>query len=301
MRKILVTGGTVFVSKAVAEYFVKKGDAVTVLNRGSRAQVCGVELLKADRNQLGEVLKGKHFDAVLDVTAYNGDDVNHLLDSGVTFEDYVLISSSAVYPESGKQPFSETEPVGENQFWAAYGTGKIAAEKALLDRVPQAYCLRPPYLYGPYNNVYREAFVFDCAMEDRPFYLPKDGGMKLQFFHVVDLCRLIDRILETRPRQHILNVGNREQISVREWVELCYEIAGNKPEFVEVYQETQQRNYFSFYEYEYCLDVSRQAAILPETKKLTEGLTEAFAWYREHAGEVNKKPYFEYIDNVLQK
>ena len=34
------------------------------------------------------------------------------------------------------------------------------------------------------NNVYREAFVFDCALADRKFYLPKDGSMKLQFFHV---------------------------------------------------------------------------------------------------------------------
>ena len=46
------------------------------------------------------------------------------------------------------------------------------------------HILRPPYLYEPMNNVYREAFVFDCALADRKFYLPKDGSMKLQFFHV---------------------------------------------------------------------------------------------------------------------
>ena len=32
------------------------------------------------------------------------------------------------------------------------------------------------------HNVYREAFVFECALADRKFYLPKDGEMKLQFF-----------------------------------------------------------------------------------------------------------------------
>ena len=38
MRKILVTGGTNFVSRFTAEYFVKNGDEVYVLNRGrSRA------------------------------------------------------------------------------------------------------------------------------------------------------------------------------------------------------------------------------------------------------------------------
>lgn len=33
MKKILVTGGTVFVSKYIAEYYVKSGNEVYVLNR----------------------------------------------------------------------------------------------------------------------------------------------------------------------------------------------------------------------------------------------------------------------------
>lgn len=94
----------------------------------------------------------------------------------------ILISSSAVYPE-------------------------------------YALILRPPYLYGEMNNVYREAFVFDCALADRKFYLPKDGDMKLQFFHIHDLCRFIDVLLKVKPSQHIFNVGNKEVISIRKWVE----------------------------------------------------------------------------------
>lgn len=38
MRKILITGGTNFVSRYVAEHFVRNGDDVTVINRGSRPQ-----------------------------------------------------------------------------------------------------------------------------------------------------------------------------------------------------------------------------------------------------------------------
>ena len=112
-----------------------------------------------------------------------------------------MISSSAVYPEYEKQPFTEETPVGENKFWGSYGTGKIEAERALQERDPKAYILRPPYLYGPLNNVYREAFVFDCAMAKRPFFLPGDGEMKLQFFHVNDLCRFMDILMEKTPGQ----------------------------------------------------------------------------------------------------
>ena len=64
-KKILVTGGTVFVSKYVAEYFVKKGYDVYVLNRNTHEQCAGVTLIEADRNQLGDALKGYHFDSVL--------------------------------------------------------------------------------------------------------------------------------------------------------------------------------------------------------------------------------------------
>lgn len=69
-----------------------------------------------------------------------------------------MISSSAVYPEYGSQPFKENSVLAKNKFWGKYGTDKIAAEKTLMQRVSDAYILRPPYLYGPMNNVYRETF-----------------------------------------------------------------------------------------------------------------------------------------------
>ena len=196
MKKVLVTGGTVFVSKYAAQYFVDKGYEVYVLNRNTKPQVENVKLIEADRHAIGDKLKEIHFDLVLDVTAYNEADITDLVSALDSFDTYIMISSSAVYPDTGIQPFKEDTELAENKFWGFYGTDKIAAEKKLLELVPDAYVLRPPYLYGPLNNVYREAFVFECAMKDRPFYLPKGGGMKMQFFHVEDLCRFIECIWE---------------------------------------------------------------------------------------------------------
>ena len=299
MKKLLVTGGTVFVSRYTAEYFVKKGYDVFVLNRNSRSQAEGVTLIEADRKNLKDVLRNYHFVAILDITAYTSSDVNALLDAVGSFDDYILISSSAVYPEDCAQPFKEEAEVGRNKFWGKYGTDKIEAEDTLKKRVSHAYILRPPYLYGPMNNVYREAFVFDCALENRKFYLPKDGEMKLQFFHVKDLCRFIDIILEKKPKQHIFNVGNKEAISVKDWVTLCYQAMGKEVEFVNVYQDIQQRNYFSFYDYEYYLDVQKQCEIMPETEGLETGLKEALEWYLKNPEKVNKKPYLAFIDQKL--
>lgn len=296
--KLLVTGGTVFVSRYIAEYFVARGMEVHVLNRNTRPQPQGVHLIQADRRQLGETLRHMHFDAVID-TAYNADDVNALLDALGGCRDYVLISSSAVYPEDEKQPFREDARLGVNRYWGKYGTDKIAAEQALLQRMPDAYVIRPPYLYGPMNNVYREAFVFECAMKDRPFYLPGDGGMRLQFFHIDDLCRLIAALLDKHPEQHVFNAGNSEAVTIRDWAELCYEAAGKNARFISVEKDVEQRSYFSFYDYEYRLDVSRQDALLGDVKPLRDGLREAFEWYANNAEQVNRKDYLAYIDANL--
>ena len=295
MKTVLVTGGTVFVSRYVAEYYAAKGYDVFVLNRNTRKQSAGVKLIQADRHDLGDALCRLRFDVVID-TAYTARDVESLLDALGSYGAYILISSSAVYPEYAPQPFTEETPLGANRYWGKYGTDKIEAEQALLARSPGAYILRPPYLYGQMNNVYREAFVFDCALAGRRFYLPGDGEMKLQFFHVDDLCRFIDVLLRRRPDRHIFNVGNRDAVSARQWVELCYCAAGKQAELVHVYDEVEQRDYFSFYGYEYYLDVTKQYELLDDVKPLEAGLREALDWYRDNPGEVNKKPYLEYID-----
>ena len=301
MKKILVTGGTTFVSMYVAEYFVNAGYEVYVLNRNTKPQVQGVKLIEGDRHKLNGILKDFSFDVVADITAYNEKDIVDFVKELGSFGHYIMISSSAVYPEYGIQPFLEESEKSANKFLGAYGTDKIAAEKALLERVKDAYILRPPYLYGPMNNVYREAFVFDCALADRKFYLPKDGEMKLQFFHVKDLCKLMEVIINEQPEDHILNVGNVEAISIKEWVTKCYECLGKTPTFVNVYEDIEQRNYFCFYNYEYYLDVSRQSKIYPKTISLEEGLKDSAEWYLKNSADVRKKPFFEFIDEKLVK
>lgn len=297
--RLLITGGTTFVSKYVAQYFVKKNYDVFVLNRNTKPQVPGVTLIEGDKHSLGDKLKSIHFDAVLDITSYNKTDITDLISALGSFDQYIMISSSAVYPEYGVQPFEENSLKAVNKFWGKYGTDKIEAEEELIKLVPDAYILRPPYLYGPMNNVYREAFVFDCAMNDRKFYLPSDGSMKLQFFHVEDLCRLMEKILKEKIEEHIMNVGNKEAVTIKEWVTLCYGALGKTPEFVSVSEDIEQRNYFSFYNYEYYLDVTKQTWFYPETISLETGLKESFDWYKDNMNEVNKKPFFEYIDDNL--
>ncbi len=65
MKRILITGGTVFVSKYVAKYFESKDFEVYVLNRGTKNQIENVKLICEDRKNLGNSIRNYFFDAVL--------------------------------------------------------------------------------------------------------------------------------------------------------------------------------------------------------------------------------------------
>ncbi len=300
MKKMLVTGGTVFVSKYIASYFAHLGFDVFVLNRNTRPQPEHSTLIQADRHNLGSALNGHSFDIVID-TAYTKEEMQNLLDALAAEKSpmYVFISSSAVYPETLPQPFKESALTGKNSIWKDYGTHKIEAEEYLFSRMKDAYILRPPYLYGPMNNLYREAFVFECAEKGRTFYLPKDGSLQLQFLYIEDLCRIIQTILDTRPQQHILNVGNSESVLARDWVRLCYEAVGVPLNVQNVTAAIEQRNFFPFYDYEYKLDVTLQQAQLSHTTSLKDGLAQSYNWYRQHKDAIVRKDFIAYIDSHL--
>ncbi len=285
-------------TRFIAQYFTSKGEEVYVLNRNTKPQPDGVTLIEKDRHDIGDALKDIHFDLVID-NGYTKEDVADLLDALGSFDDYVLISSSAVYPDNLPQPFTEETTVGENKFWGIYGTNKIEAEKYLQANRPDAYIVRPPYLYGPMNNVYRESFVFDCAKEGREFLLPGNGDLKLQFFHVEDLCRVIDEIIKVKPDTHIFNVGNKEQVTVKEWVTMCYQTAGKEPTFRNVNEDIHIRKYFCFSDYEYYLDVTKQEKLIKVTKSFEEGLKESFEWYKDNEDKVNKRDYLHFLKNYL--
>lgn len=299
MKKLLVTGGTMFVSRFTADYFANRDYEVYVLNRNTREQLENVNLICADRNDLKDVLKPYHFDAVLDICGYDKKDMENLLSALNPVNDYIFVSTSAVYPGTNTQPFREEQPSDGNPLWGTYGSDKHEAEQVLFTRYPKAYVLRPAYFYGPGENFYREPFVFDCALQNRKFYIPGDGSMKLQFFHVEDLCKIIEAILETHPQEHIYNLGNKDVVDINTFVELCYKVAGKPLEKVYVTNGTSQRKYFSFGDYEYILDVEKQTKLLPETKNLEIGLKESFDWYINHPQEVEKTDYISFIDEFL--
>ncbi len=297
--KILVIGGTVFASRYTAEFFIENEYEVYVLNRGSMPQSEGVKHIKADRYNMGDSLRDYDFDAVIAVSLYDEKDTTSLISALGDVKHFIFVSSSAVYPETLPHPFCENQPCGRNKYWGDYGTNKIAAERLILSAFPQAYIIRPPYLCGKMNNLYREAFVFECAENDRPFYIPKDGSLPLQFFDIEDMCRFMELLIRKQPTQHIFNVGNPETVTVKEWVNLCYDVLNKKPQLIYISRDINQRDYFPFLDYEYRLDVTEMLNLMPNLKPLEQSLRESYEWYRDNRELIRRKPLIEFIDEKL--
>ena len=156
MPSTLIIGGTRNLGPDLVSAMLARGDAVTVLNRGITTDPLphNVTRLKADRSDpraLGQALKGRSFELVVDTTLYNGPDasatIELLLDQ---VGRYVFWSTGQVYlvrtglrPEArgGPSGFSESdydgpimpepEPGSYDHGQWAYGVLKRAAEDAL--------------------------------------------------------------------------------------------------------------------------------------------------------------------------
>jgi nucleoside-diphosphate-sugar epimerase len=95
--------------------------------------------------------------------------------------------------------------------------------------------LRPPYIYGPGNPFYREAFFWDRLRDNRPIILPGDGRRLMQFAYVHDLVEACMKTIEvSHATGNAFNVANPRPITQFELVQALADAAGKTPHFVRI-------------------------------------------------------------------
>lgn len=314
--KILVFGGTVFVSWYIVKRLVEEGNEVITLNRGSKKGMYGTKVKEvyADRHnfkELNEALKQVDFDYVIDVSGYNEEDLRLSYEAikGRNIKGYIFISSSAVYEESEILPITEEFPKGINQYWGSYGTNKLKAEEFLKSKFIEDgfpfVSLRPPYLYGEGNNVYRESFIFDRLKDGKPIIIPNQGKTLIHFMHIEDLYRTIEKIIDKEIKGEIYNVGNSEGITFKGWVNKCIEAFGKKAKVVNfdyLRHGYNVRDFFPFHDYQYYLATEKVTEIYKPKISIEEGLKRALEWYLDNEEKVMKRnAYSENCDTIAEK
>ena len=232
--RVLVVGGTEFISLHLVRALLRDGHRVVVLNRGRQPERLppGVERVVADRKDhaaLRAVLAGQRFDGLVDVTyaPTTGEDVAALLDAPAAAGHAILVSTARVYDHARPIPYDEDTP--RSLYWGEYAKNKIAGEDVLFARHHERglpiTVVRPTHVYGPLNTRNNETFFFDRLARGRPVLVPGDGGWLRQFGHVEDLADAMAAMLGDRAAfGRAYNVMGDESLTQVGFVELIADV-----------------------------------------------------------------------------
>lgn len=322
MTRSLVIGGTLFIGRALVRRLVERGDEVTLLHRGRSNPFAGkTDEIHCDRNDIAgmkKALAGRAFDVVYDnVYDWQRGTTAEQVEAAVTavakgLRRYVFVSSVAVYRPG--ENLSEDAPLIAADEPEDYPRNKANTERMLFRLHAEtgfpAVTLRPPYVYGPENPFYREAFFWDRLLDGRPILVPGDGSREMQFVLADDLARAAIAAADTDASNgRAYNVCNDRTVTQNELVEALARAAGRKARTVHLPRERLLEMggglfappyYFAQYfdMSPIAQDNSRARRELGfEPTEFEVGLAQAFDWYRKR-GDKQAQDY-SWEDGVL--
>jgi nucleoside-diphosphate-sugar epimerase len=229
--RVLVIGGTEFISLHLVQSLLRERHEVVVLNRGRRPERApkGVRTIVCDRKDaaaLARALAGERFDGLVDITyaPTTGEDVEALLAAlAGRVAHAIFVSTGRVHDHAAPMPLSEDTP--RTLYWGEYAKLKIAGEDAYMRSGIPATVVRPTHVYGPLNTRNNETFFFDRLLRGRPILVPGDGGWLRQFGHVEDLADAMAAMLgDRRAVGQAYNVTGEEAITQLGFVDLMAEV-----------------------------------------------------------------------------
>lgn len=247
--QILVIGGTQFMGRGIVEQLVERGHDVAVLHRRDHHDLGpDVRNLQADRGDLATVsarLRAERFDVVFDM-AYDwesGTPATHVeaaaRSCGDRLQRYVFMSSIAAYGPGFDH--RESAPLVPDDFPNPYAAHKASAERLLFGMHEASgfpvVTVRPPFVHGPRQPLYREPFFWDRLLDGRPIVLPNGGAQPMQWAFVGDVVEACVRTIEVPEASgEAFNVAHAPT-SQREFVEALGRVAGVEPTFVSMPRE----------------------------------------------------------------
>lgn len=230
--RVLVLGGTVFLSAAVARAHLDQGHDVTCVSRSSSGSVpAGARGVVADRARGLDAyrdVRGR-WDAVVDV-ASDPRFVRDALDAlSAEARYWTYVSSCSVYVDQntpdGDESRATCEPLarGATPSPETYGAAKAASEAACRDvRGEGVFIVRPGLIVGPGDPSDRGGYWPARFVRDTtPVLVPRAQGLFVQMVHVDDLAQWIARgarrgvtgtmnaVGDARPLSEVLEVTRR--------------------------------------------------------------------------------------------
>jgi 2'-hydroxyisoflavone reductase len=202
--RILVLGGTVFLSRAVANAAMARGHDVTCAARGVSGKVPdGATLVRWDRaDAVPSELASAAFDAVVDVSRTP----SHVRSAVAAFPDahWTFVSTINVYADvatPGGTPDTlpllhpietDEDPDGSPE---TYGAMKVACENTVRAGTATSFVVRPGLIVGPEDVMgrftYWPARFAQAAEDGLPVLVPEPVDEEVQIIDVRDLAEWI--------------------------------------------------------------------------------------------------------------
>ncbi|HYO80439.1 MAG TPA: SDR family oxidoreductase [Bryobacteraceae bacterium] len=305
---VLVIGGTLFIGRNLVAALLKAGHEVTIVHRKPGHDLGRkVREIVADRNDpegFKASIAGLRFDAVYD-NVYDwqrGTTAGQVECTARAFEGrvqrYIFMSSVAAYGDGLNH--HEGDALAPDNHPDPYVRNKAMSERSLF-RMHQrnsfpVVTMRPPYIYGPGNPYYREAFFWDRLRDHRPIILPGDGRRLMQFIHIRDLVECcIAALTEPHAPGHAFNIANARPITQLEVVQLLAQVCGKPIELVRIPRSRilelgghpigPKNLYFAqYFDMPPITMINTKATRVLKLKPtdFAEGLRETYRWYQRH-------------------
>ncbi len=212
---LLIFGGTKFVGRHITTGALERGHRVTLFNRGkTNADLFPeAEKISGDRDGGLDALRGRTWDAVIDVNGYLPRLVNA---SAQMFQGaaahYVYISTLSVYADFSRDGQTEDAPLATIQDPTVevideetYGALKALCERAVSEHFPnRATMLRLGYVVGPHDHTDRWTYWVRRASQGGEMLVPGTSGLPVQFIDARDVAAFALHVTE----QNITGIFN---------------------------------------------------------------------------------------------
>jgi 2'-hydroxyisoflavone reductase len=195
--RLLVLGGTVFLGRHVTAEALRRGHEVTVFHRGRHGADLfpDAEHVLADRAGDLEPLRGRAWDAAVDTSGYEPDDVAR--SSALDLGHLVFVSTCNVYPAWPTEPVDEDSPVwtdGDD-----YGPLKAECERVAQAAMPgRVASVRAGLICGPHDNIFRLPWWVQRIAAGGDVVAPGDPERAVQLVDARDLAAWMLDLAEQR-------------------------------------------------------------------------------------------------------
>lgn len=310
------SGGHAVIGFYFAKDLLSSGHEVTILTVGEESSdkmkkppfsrfseivIAGGKTVWGDPADIGKVLEGAAFDAVLDNNGKDLETVRPVVDwaksSGV--QQFLYISSAGIYKPTDEPPHIEGEVVKAD-------ASHVGAEKYIVDIFDSWAIFRPQYMIGSGNNKDCEEWFFDRIVRGRPVPIPGSGMQLTNISHVRDLSSMLSVAVEKPDAAsgNIFNCVSDRAVTLDGMAKLCAKAAGMSVEIVHYDPKaigSDAKKAFPFRNMHFYAEPRAAKEILgwQGTTNLPEDLKERFDEYVK-IGRDKKEMKFEIDDKILE-